>query len=99
MVSPETLGLSAELAAGLRAWSDWKDQHSEYGGGRVATDEQHRARSEQGRTLSRQLAEETAAEGPVRCATPTGARGRVGGLDLGHFPFLTNGKCPRSATD
>ncbi|MFF5132955.1 hypothetical protein [Micromonospora sp. NPDC000121] len=62
MVRPEGLGLSAELAAGLQAWSDWRDRHSEYGGGRVATDEQHRAWFEQGRELARRLSEETGAE-------------------------------------
>ncbi|MBM0275516.1 hypothetical protein [Micromonospora tarensis] len=59
MVRPEELRLSVELATGLRTWSDWMDMHSEYGGGRLATDEQYRAWTEQGRKLARQLAEET----------------------------------------
>jgi hypothetical protein len=62
MARPEGLGLSAELSSGLQAWSDWKDLHSEYGGGRVASEEQHRAWSEQGRELTRRLSEETGAE-------------------------------------
>ena len=62
MVRPEGLGLSAELSSGLQVWSDWKDLHSEYGGGRVASEEQHRAWSEQGRELARRLSEETGAE-------------------------------------
>ncbi|MBM0277365.1 hypothetical protein JM949_19215 [Micromonospora sp. STR1s_6] len=37
------------------------DVHSEYGGGQVATDEQYRAWTEQGRKLAQQLSEETGA--------------------------------------
>jgi len=62
MVDPEGLGLSVELASDLRAWSEWKDLHSEYGGGRAATDQQYRAWSEQGRKLARRLSEETGVE-------------------------------------
>ncbi|MFV2112134.1 hypothetical protein ACFHW0_07295 [Micromonospora sp. LOL_025] len=61
-VSPEWLSISAKLATELRAWSDWMDLHSEYGGGRAATDEQYRAWAAQGRKLAQQLAEETGAE-------------------------------------
>ncbi|MFY1595380.1 hypothetical protein [Micromonospora sp. WMMD737] len=61
MVHPEGLRLSPKLATGLGAWSDWMDMHSEYGGGRVATDEQYRAWTEQGRKLAQQLSEETGA--------------------------------------
>ncbi|MCO1597395.1 hypothetical protein M8C17_19775 [Micromonospora sp. RHAY321] len=61
MARPEGLGLSARLATGLRAWSDWKALHSEYGGGRVATDEQYREWIGQGRKLARRLSEETGA--------------------------------------
>ncbi|MEU2663754.1 hypothetical protein [Micromonospora sp. NBC_01740] len=61
MVPPEGLRLSVELATALRAWSDWMDMHSEYGGGRVGTDEQYRAWTEQGRKLAQQLSEETGA--------------------------------------
>jgi hypothetical protein len=55
-------GVSAELSSGLRAWSAWKDLHSEVGGGRVGSEEQYRAWSEQGRELARRLSEETGAE-------------------------------------
>ncbi|MCZ7379849.1 hypothetical protein [Micromonospora sp. WMMC250] len=61
MARPEGLGLSAELATGLRAWSDWKDLYHEFGGGRVATDEQYRGWADQRRKLARRLSEETGA--------------------------------------
>lgn len=51
MARPAGLGLSAEPATGLRAWSGCKDLHSEYGGGRVATDEQYRDWIDRGRKL------------------------------------------------
>lgn len=62
MVRPERLGLSAELSSALQAWSDWIYLHSEYGGGRVASEEQRRASGEQGRELARRLSAETGAE-------------------------------------
>lgn len=62
MLNPGHLGISAGLAADLRAWSEWTDAHSEWSGRRPATDGERAAHAERGRALADRLARETGAE-------------------------------------
>ncbi len=62
MARPESLGISAELATELRAWADWHDAHSEYGGQHPATGAQRRRWFSQGRMLAQRLSDETGAD-------------------------------------
>jgi hypothetical protein len=61
MSNPARLGISADLSDNLRAWQDWWEQRTEYGGGMAATDAEWTAWREHGRLLSERLAQETGA--------------------------------------
>jgi transposase-like zinc ribbon protein len=61
-LSPGHLGVSEGLAAGLRAWAEWRDAHSEWGGRRPATTAEREAHQERGRVLAERLRRETGAE-------------------------------------
>jgi len=67
-VGPGFLGISAELAAALQAWSDWHDRHYQAAWRDAAnpagpaTDDEWRIWRARGRILAQRLAEETGDE-------------------------------------
>ncbi|GAB3941696.1 hypothetical protein GCM10027614_27500 [Micromonospora vulcania] len=73
MSSPQRLGISAELAHDLRAWREWWERHSEYGGGEHASDPERESWGEVGLVLAERLARETGAD--VVCWWPSGPAG------------------------